>query len=82
MKYEIKKLEEHEVKEAVELFKATVDELHANRSNVERLHYKATHPVKKVKVMGVYLQGFLEEVYGLLPLFFPVFTQTIFINIQ
>ncbi len=43
MKYEIKKLEEHEVKETVELFKAIVDELHANRSNIERSHYKATH---------------------------------------
>lgn len=34
MKYEIKRLEEHEVKEAVELFKATVDELHAKSSCV------------------------------------------------
>ena len=49
MKYEIKKLEEHEVKEAVELFKTIVDELHADSTNIERSHYKATHPVKKVK---------------------------------
>ncbi|MFQ5685988.1 MAG: GNAT family N-acetyltransferase [Candidatus Scalindua sp.] len=66
MKYEIKKLEEHEVKETVELFKAIVDELHANRSNIERLHYKATHPVKKVKEQlndkdSVYLIGKLGE---------------------
>lgn len=47
MKYEIKKLEEHEVEETVELFKAIVDELHADSSDIERSHYKATHSVKK-----------------------------------
>ncbi len=66
MKYEIKKLEEHEVKETVKLFRAIVDELHADRSNVERLHYKATHPVKKVKEQlndknSIYLIGKLGE---------------------
>ncbi len=66
MKYEIKRLEEHEVKEAVELFKATVDELHAKSSNIERSHYKATHPVKKVKEQlndkeSVYLIGKLGK---------------------
>ena len=49
MKYEIKKLEEREVEETVELFKAIVDELHADSSDIERSHYKATHPVKKVR---------------------------------
>ncbi len=66
MKYEIKKLEEHEVKETVELFKAIVDELHADSSNIERSHYKATHPVKKVKEQlndkeSVYLIGKLGK---------------------
>ncbi len=66
MKYEIKKLEEHEVKETVELFKAIVDELHADSSNIERSHYKATHPVKKVKEQlndknNIYLIGKLGE---------------------
>ena len=66
MKYEIKKLEEHEVKETVALFKAIVDELHAGSSNIERSHYKATHPVKKVKEQlndkdNIYLIGKLGE---------------------
>lgn len=66
MKYEIKKLEEHEVKEAVELFKTIVDELHADSTNIERSHYKATHPVKKVKEQlndkdSVYLIGKLGK---------------------
>ena len=66
MKYEIKKLEEHEVKETVELFKVIVDELHADSSNIERSHYKATHPVKKVKEQlndkdNIYLIGKLGE---------------------
>ncbi len=66
MKYEIKKLEEHEVKETVELFKAIVDELHAKSSNIERSRYKATHPVKKVKEQlndkeSVYLVGRLGK---------------------
>ncbi len=49
MKYEIKKLEEHEVAETIKLFRSIVDELHAESSKVERTHYKATHPVSKVK---------------------------------
>ncbi len=66
MKYEVKKLEEHEVKEAVELFKTIVDELHADSTNIERSHYKATHPVKKVKEQlndkdSVYLIGKLGK---------------------
>ena len=66
MKYEIKKLEEHEVKEAVELFKTIVDELHADSTNIERSHYKSTHPVKKVKEQlndkdSVYLIGKLGK---------------------
>ncbi len=66
MKYEIKKLEEHKVKEAVELFKTIVDELHADSTNIERSHYKATHPVKKVKEQlndkdSVYLIGKLGK---------------------
>ncbi len=66
MKYEIKKLEEHEVKETVELFRTIVDELHADSSDVERTHYKGTHPVKKVKEQlndkdSVYLVGKLGK---------------------
>ncbi len=66
MKYEVKKLEEHEVKEAVELFKTIVDELHADSTNIERSHYKSTHPVKKVKEQlndkdSVYLIGKLGK---------------------
>lgn len=66
MKYEIKKLEEHEVKEAVDLFRTIVDELHADSSKVERSHYKATHPVSKVKKQlndkdSVYLIGKLGK---------------------
>ncbi len=66
MKYEIKKLKEHEVKEAVELFKTIIDELHADSTNIERSHYKGTHPVKKVKEQlndkdNVYLVGKLGE---------------------
>ena len=66
MKYEIKKLEEHEVEETVELFKAIVDELHADSSDIERSHYKATHSVKKVKEElndkdCIYLVGKLGE---------------------
>jgi Pyruvate/2-oxoacid:ferredoxin oxidoreductase gamma subunit/ribosomal protein S18 acetylase RimI-like enzyme len=66
MKYEIKKLEEHEVKEAVELFKTIVNELHADSTNIERSHYKSTHPVKKVKEQlndkdSVYLIGKLGK---------------------
>ena len=49
MKYEIKKLEEHEVKDTVKLFRSIIDELHADSSKVERSHYKATHPVSKSK---------------------------------
>src|SRR3989338_1148053 len=66
MKYEIKKLEEREVEETVELFKAIVDELHADSSDSERSHYKATHPVKKVREElndkdCIYLVGKLGE---------------------
>ena len=66
MKYEIKKLEEREVEETVELFKAIVDELHADSSDIERSHYKATHPVKKVREElndkdCIYLVGKLGE---------------------
>ncbi len=35
MKYEIKKLEEHEVKDTVKLFRSIIDELHADSSKVE-----------------------------------------------
>jgi len=66
MKYEIKNLEEHEVKETITLFRSIVDELHAGSSKVERSHYKATHPVSKVKKQlndkdSVYLIGKLGE---------------------
>ena len=62
MKYEIKRLEEHEVKDTIKLFRSIIDELHADRSKVERSHYKATHPVSKVKKQlndkdSVYLIG-------------------------
>ena len=62
MKYEIKRLEEHEVKDTIKLFRSIIDELHADRSKVERSHYKATHPVNKVKKQlndkdSVYLIG-------------------------
>ncbi len=66
MKYTIKKLEEHEVKDTIKLFRSIVDELHANSSKVERSHYKATHPVSKVKKQlydkeSVYLIGKLGD---------------------
>jgi len=62
MKYTIKKLEEHEVKDTIKLFRSIIDELHADSSKVERSHYKATHPVSKVKKQlndkdSVYLIG-------------------------
>ncbi|MFV1975195.1 MAG: GNAT family N-acetyltransferase, partial [Candidatus Scalindua sp.] len=62
MKYEIKKLEEHEVQDTIKLFRSIVDELHADSSKVERSHYKATHPVSKVRKQlddkdSVYLVG-------------------------
>ena len=62
MKYEIKKLEEHEVRDTIKMFRSIVDELHADRSKAERSHYKATHPVNKVKKQlndknSVYLIG-------------------------
>jgi len=66
MKYEIKRLEEHEVKDTIKLFRSIIDELHADRSKVERSHYKATHPVNKVKKQlndkdSVYLIGKLGD---------------------
>ena len=66
MKYEIKKLEEYEVKDTIKLFRSIIDELHADRSKVERSHYKATHPVSKVKKQlndkdSVYLIGKLGD---------------------
>ena len=66
MKYEIKRLEEHEVKDTIKLFRSIIDELHADRSKVERSHYKATHPVSKVKKQlndkdSVYLIGKLGD---------------------
>jgi len=66
MKYEIKKLEEQEVKDTVKLFRSIIDELHADSSKVERSHYKATHPVSKVKKQlndkdSVYLIGKLGD---------------------
>ncbi len=62
MKYEIKKLEEHEVRDTIKMFRSIVDELHADSSKAERSHYKATHPVNKVKKQlndknSVYLIG-------------------------
>jgi Pyruvate/2-oxoacid:ferredoxin oxidoreductase gamma subunit/ribosomal protein S18 acetylase RimI-like enzyme len=66
MKYEIKRLDEHEVKDTIKLFRSIIDELHADRSKVERSHYKATHPVSKVKKQlddkdSVYLIGKLGD---------------------
>jgi Pyruvate:ferredoxin oxidoreductase and related 2-oxoacid:ferredoxin oxidoreductases, gamma subunit len=66
MKYEIKKLEEREVKDTLTLFRSIVDELHADSSKVERSHYKSTHPANKVKKQlhdkdSVYLIGKLED---------------------
>ncbi len=66
MKYEIKQLEEHEVKDTVKLFRSIIDELHADSSKVERSHYKATHPVSKVKKQlntkdSIYLIGKLGD---------------------
>ncbi len=62
MKYEIKKLEKHEVEVAVELFSSIVDELHADSSVIERLHYKEAYLVDDVKERlndknSVYLVG-------------------------
>ncbi len=66
MKYIIKKLEEHEVKDTIKLFRSIIDELHADSSKVERSHYKATHPASKVKKQlddkdSVYLIGKLGD---------------------
>ncbi|MCR4289136.1 MAG: GNAT family N-acetyltransferase [Candidatus Scalindua sp.] len=66
MKYEIKKLEEREVKDTLTLFRSIVDELHADSSKAERSHYKATHPANKVKNQlhdkdSVYLIGKLGD---------------------
>jgi len=66
MKYTIKKLEEHEVKDTIKLFRSIVDELHEDSSKVERSHYKATHPINKVKKQlhdkdSVYLIGKLGD---------------------
>jgi len=66
MKYDIKELEEHEVKETIKLFRSIIDELHAGRSKAERSHYKATHPVNKVRKQlndndSVYLIGKLGD---------------------
>lgn len=66
MRYTIKKLEEREVKDTITLFRSIVDELHANSSQVERSHYKATHPVNKVRKQlhdkeSVYLIGKLGD---------------------
>ena len=66
MKYTIKKLEEHEVKDTIKLFQSIIDELHADSSKIERSHYKATHPVNKVKKQlndknSVYLIGKLGD---------------------
>jgi len=66
MKYDIKELEEHEVKETIKLFRSIIDELHADRSKAERSHYKATHPVNKVRKQlndndSVYLIGKLGD---------------------
>ncbi len=49
MKYEIKKLEGHEVVETVELFKTIIDELHADSPVNERSHYKEAYLVDDVK---------------------------------
>ncbi|MCP4254335.1 MAG: GNAT family N-acetyltransferase, partial [Candidatus Scalindua sp.] len=49
MKYEIKNLEAHEVKDAIKIFRSIIDELHADSSKAERSHYKATHAINKVK---------------------------------
>ena len=66
MKYTIKKLEEHEVKDTIKLFRSIIDELHVDSSKVERSHYKATHPVSKVRKQlndkeSVYLVGKLGD---------------------
>jgi Pyruvate/2-oxoacid:ferredoxin oxidoreductase gamma subunit/ribosomal protein S18 acetylase RimI-like enzyme len=66
MKYTIKKLEEHEVKDTIKLFRSIIDELHVDSSKVERSHYKATHPVSKVRKQlhdkdNVYLVGKLGD---------------------
>jgi Pyruvate/2-oxoacid:ferredoxin oxidoreductase gamma subunit/ribosomal protein S18 acetylase RimI-like enzyme len=62
MKYEVKKLEEREAVEVVELFNAIVDELHADSPVTERSHYKEAYPVEEVKQRlsdknSVYLVG-------------------------
>ena len=70
MKYEIKKLEKHEVEEAVELFNAIIDEIHSDSTDIERSHYKKSYSVKDVTERllekdSIYLVGKLrEEVVG------------------
>lgn len=66
MKYEIKKLDDGEIKATIELFNAIVDEIHTDCSDIERSHYKESYYYKKVKEQlnhkdNIYLIGKLDN---------------------
>ncbi len=70
MKYEIKKLEKHEVEEAVGLFNSIIDEQYADSTDNERSHFKKSYSVVDVTERllmknCIYLVGKLgEEIVG------------------